>query len=708
MAIQSRMLSAASCLLLLIAVNNAIAQEAPVKPVQPTEQPPAKLDFEKTGPQVGEQVPDLSLHTMKGEVQRLSDAWRGGPALLVTSSLTCPKSRSRWPELKALVEKYDGKLNIVIVYVIEAHPVGSICPYKGIEDITPENERDGILRKQPRTLEDRLELAQEFKRLLRINAPIYVDNLKDEAWKGLGSAPNLALLVDADGIVIARTGWFEGKTSQTAIDKFLETDRLKREVEQRPVNESSINSTGVEMFLRRAGFELDQFKESISDNKSDEFIRMLKAAPKAANMIVPSEQGHPYEATMLMEAVQYRHVAAVKLLLEYGADVKAITKSYDSALQIAASNGDLEIAKLLLAKGADPAFPATGDSPLHEAAINGHTEIVKLLLATGLRHDIYSAIALGELELVRKGLKVDPSRVMRPDGEGRMPLDYAAANGQLEIAQLLLSSGAPIETELRCRVAPPLHRAIEQKQVAMVKLLLAAGSSPNTKVGYGGEYPNWTPALHKAIAQKNVEIVNLLITYKVDFEARDAYSQTALHDAAAASQVELVKTLLQAGADVNAKQGGYELPCGSGEEGRPTNTTPLHFAARSGNPATIKELLAGGAKLEAKTARGETPLMQAATDLRYRGREVPLAANVATLLAAGADPNTADKGTITVLEHVESELIENNPAAAKVQQEIIALLKKHGAKAIQRPLISDSLPAAPAPKTAEKDPFGCD
>jgi hypothetical protein len=192
---------------LFTGVHLAVAQDdgpkAPAKQAAPKSEAPRK-DFDKTGPQVGEQVPDLRLHTMGGEVQRLSDAWRGGPALLITSSLTCPKSRSRWPELKELVDKYKDEPNIVIVYVIEAHPVGSICSYKGVEDITPENERDGILRKQPKSLEDRLELAQEFKRLLRINTPIYVDNMKDEAWKGLGAAPNLALLVDQEGKVAAR------------------------------------------------------------------------------------------------------------------------------------------------------------------------------------------------------------------------------------------------------------------------------------------------------------------------------------------------------------------------------------------------------------------------------------------------------------------------------------------------------------------------
>src|SRR5262245_10197770 len=68
-----------------------------------------KPNFDKVGPQVGDQLPALDLRTMNDEPQLLSDAWKGGPALIVTSSFTCPKSRSRWPELKTIVDKYDEK-----------------------------------------------------------------------------------------------------------------------------------------------------------------------------------------------------------------------------------------------------------------------------------------------------------------------------------------------------------------------------------------------------------------------------------------------------------------------------------------------------------------------------------------------------------------------------------------------------------------------
>ena len=142
--------------------------------------------------------------------------------MIVTSSFTCPKSRSRWPQLAAIEKRYGDKLNVAVVYVIEAHPVGSVCPYKGVEDVTPENRRDGILRQQPKTLEDRLDLALEFKRYLRIDAAIYVDPLDNRAWKAFGAAPNIAFLVDERGIVAARQGWFDGPALQKAIDAALE------------------------------------------------------------------------------------------------------------------------------------------------------------------------------------------------------------------------------------------------------------------------------------------------------------------------------------------------------------------------------------------------------------------------------------------------------------------------------------------------------
>jgi ankyrin repeat protein len=643
--------------------------------------PSAATKFDKVGPQVGDQLADLQMRSMKGEEQRLSDAWRGGPALLVTSSLTCPKSRSRWPELKAISEKYGDKLNVVIVYVIEAHPVGSICPYKGVEDVTPENERDGILRKQPVTLEDRLELAQEFKRYLRIGLPIYVDDVKNEAWKAVGAAPNLALLVDKNGVVAARAGWFEGKVLEKAIDAHLAVAK-KQEADDAPERLTRQEEKANGRVLEKAGLEDYEFKSAFrpyDDKEAKELARMLKQTPALVKYVFPIQQGHAYETTTLMEAVEYRHLAAVELLLKHGADVKAQTTSYDSALQIAAQNGELEIVQILLKHGADPAFPRIGKSPVHEAALAGQAEVVQVLLTAKAPADLYSDVALGNLKDVEERLATDPSLALRPDGAGRMPMDYAAANGQLQVAKLLLKTGAPVVTAKRTDLEPPLHRAIARKHADMVALLLEAGSSPDTAVGHGGEYSEWTSALHLAISAGDVAIVKLLLSKKANLKARNTYSLTPLHVAAQNDRAAIVTLLIDAGADVNATQGGYSLPCGSGREETPPKNTPLHLASTNGHPETIKVLLKAGAKLEAQTVDGVTPLMAAVNAACYRSDDQDsLRKSVEALLKAGAKVNAQDNEGRTILDRALTA--QNVSEAGKGAAAIVALLREHGAK----------------------------
>ncbi len=657
--------------------TSARAQQPPApKPVAP-KPVAAKLNFDDVGPQVGEQLPALRLRNAKGDVQRLDDAWRGGPALLVTSSLTCPKSRSRWPELKALTDKYGEKLNVVIVYVIEAHPVGSVCPYKGVEDITPENERDGILRKQPTTLDERIELAQEFKRYLGVGTPIYIDNPQNQAWKALGAAPNLALLVDRAGLVVAREGWFEGAKMKVAIDKFLALPKIDKELPEVPEREREALYTA----LAKAGMEDRGERALLEDKDTTSLARVLTQVPAFANFVIGAEQGHRSETTALMEAIDRGNLAAAKLLLKHGADVQARTSSYDSALQLAAINGNLEAVQLLLEHKADPAFPRTGDSPVHVAALHGHRQVVEALLAAGAPSDFFVEIALGHRAAVQKALAADPSWALRADGASWMPLDYAAANGELAIATLLLAHGASVVEDARVSLEPPLHRAISRKDVAMVKLLLQHGSSPSTAVGHGGESSMWEPALHRVIAEGNLEMLKLLLAYKPHLEARNTYSQTALHEAAASDSAEMVAALIQAGADVNALQLGFSLPCGSGEEETPSNNTPLHYAAARGNPAIIKLLVQAGAKLAARNVYGHTPLMAMVQPPLYTGLdEDARVANATALLAAGANVNARDENGKTLLDLAQAQQASGDPFRTKHLPELIALLKKHGAQ----------------------------
>ncbi len=78
--------------------------------------------FADLGPQVGDFLPELPLTDLEGNAVSSSELAHG-LFLLVTGSYTCPKTRSSFPGLKLLAKRYEKKLTVAVVYVIEAHPV---------------------------------------------------------------------------------------------------------------------------------------------------------------------------------------------------------------------------------------------------------------------------------------------------------------------------------------------------------------------------------------------------------------------------------------------------------------------------------------------------------------------------------------------------------------------------------------------------------
>lgn len=53
-------------------------------------------------------------------------------------------------------------------------------------------------------------------------------------------------------------------------------------------------------------------------------------------------------STPLMEASQEGHLELVRFLLEYGANVNAVTQTNDTALTYACENGHTDVAELLI------------------------------------------------------------------------------------------------------------------------------------------------------------------------------------------------------------------------------------------------------------------------------------------------------------------------------------------------------------------------
>lgn len=89
--------------------------------------------------------------------------------------------------------------------------------------------------------------------------------------------------------------------------------------------------------------------------------------------------------TPLYHAASHSHEAAVKLLLEYHADVNTQTsETWETALHQAAWRGHEGITRILVSASADVALKNSGGAiTLHLAAMSGHEGIARILLDSG-------------------------------------------------------------------------------------------------------------------------------------------------------------------------------------------------------------------------------------------------------------------------------------------------------------------------------------
>ena len=193
-------------------------------------------DFEKNGAAVGATLGSVKVTNMSGAVTDLARMWRDRPALLVTASLTCGHSRERQPEVEKLAEKYKDAVNVVVLYTLEAHPVGSPSPYAmySPEEEKPGRpagersggaEKAGLPRQQPKTAEQRKALAKEFQDRLHVKSVMVLDEMSNSGWKALGGGPNMGLLVGRAGKVIVKHGWFDGASMDKSIQYYLDEQK---------------------------------------------------------------------------------------------------------------------------------------------------------------------------------------------------------------------------------------------------------------------------------------------------------------------------------------------------------------------------------------------------------------------------------------------------------------------------------------------------
>ena len=180
------------------------------------------------------------------------------------------------------------------------------------------------------------------------------------------------------------------------------------------------------------------------------------------------------------------------------------SKYLGAKLQLAATEGDLEGLRILIAAGAplEEAVPHFGLTPLHLAAQTGHAEVLEALVGAGASLSARDVDGDTPLHLAAVYGKEEAISVLCAAGAshkalnkfGSSPLHMAASNDEVEAIRMLLAAGAALEATNRNR-STPLHAAAGKGLVEAVKALLAAGASLEARTSAGA-----TPM---ALAAKN-------------------------------------------------------------------------------------------------------------------------------------------------------------------------------------------------------------
>jgi ankyrin repeat protein len=115
-----------------------------------------------------------------------------------------------------------------------------------------------------------------------------------------------------------------------------------------------------------------------------EIVDLLLSNGADVNQICKTKPEQVYGVTPLYSALIYGYKEIAKSLIELGAEVNILCGSKGTLpLTIAATNGDVDMVKLLLESGANINMDSYNSSPLESACEKGHFDIAKILLRGG-------------------------------------------------------------------------------------------------------------------------------------------------------------------------------------------------------------------------------------------------------------------------------------------------------------------------------------
>ncbi|KUI69387.1 Ankyrin repeat and KH domain-containing protein 1 [Cytospora mali] len=308
----------------------------------------------------------------------------------------------------------------------------------------------------------------------------------------------------------------------------------------------------------------------------------------------------------------------LKLLLSRGADFTMAP----GIMEFATSINNVESVRTLLSAGVDPNSKKDGVyTPLCSAIRDDRAEIVSLLLANGADPNL-PASEYPCFKCVTHHRTQFLPQIIEAGGDPNEPkgiIEKAVAHDNMGALIYLVDHGVDVNTKSP-EGYTPLTTAIREDRADMVDLLLGRGADPGIR---GQDWP-------LCMAVKRPQILKKLLPAVSNPKSCKGVVEMAV----CADQLESIKLLLGAGFSVEDKNGGV--------------FSPLTSAIREGHKHIVKYLIdEAGANVNAP---GEhLPIIKAIRRMRNNDTEV-----LELLLARGADINLMYRGWNAVLQAVEN------------------------------------------------------
>lgn len=269
----------------------------------------------------------------------------------------------------------------------------------------------------------------------------------------------------------------------------------------------------------------------------------------------------------------------------------------------ACHRGKLDMVKFLVGRGADINACGTHYTPYFVelscyciAKYKKHFKVADYLLDKGAVQTIHSAAFLGDIDLLRSMLKINPALINQGKVQHIMagknidgvdfipqmkkwatPLCYALRGGDLATATVLVGKGAQI-----VGIEAQLFTAADD-DLDMLRLLLSNGADPF----YAPRVSPTEKDAYKLLSEFGVQpITTKELSEELVYLCRGDRGGNPAE----------AKQLLASGADINHQD----------NKGK----TALHRAARSGFLETMKILIDEGAKIDHPDVKGETALFE--------------------------------------------------------------------------------------------------